>query len=134
MDFYFSMKHATWKVTLSKSFIYIYIYIYIKGFHSQERKTNNVNSFVEKRRQIMLIVVVLSMLAFIGPPFRTVTPTSPAGLALAGDDIITCMKKTNYVLNKIKSQKQINNYTIISRTRLKPLHVFFFSFLFFTFS
>ena len=78
----------------------------------------------------MLIVVVLSMLAFIGPPFRTVTPTSPAGLALAGDDIITCMKKTNYVLNKIKSQKQINNYTIISRTRPKPLHVFF-SFLFF---
>ena len=70
------------------------------------------------------------MLAFIGPPFRTVTPTSPAGLALAGDDIITCMKKTNYVLNKIKSQKQINNYTIISRTRPKPLHVFF-SFLFF---
>ena len=80
----------------------------------------------------MLIVVVLSMLAFIGPPFRTVTPTSPAGLALAGDDIITCMKKTNYVLNKIKSQKQINNYTIISRTRLKPLHVFFFFIFFFS--
>ena len=82
----------------------------------------------------MLIVVVLSMLAFIGPPFRTVTPTSPAGLALAGDDIITCMKKTNYVLNKIKSQKQINNYTIISRTRLKPLHVFFFFLFFFSHS
>ena len=80
------------------------------------------------------------MLAFIGPPFRTVTPTSPAGLALAGDDIITCMKKTNYVLNKIKSQKQINNYTIISRTRLKHLHVCFlfiyllFFLTYFTFS
>lgn len=79
-----------------------------------KRETNNVNSFIEKRRQIMLIVVVLSMLALIGPPFRTVTPTSPAGLVLAGDDIITCMKKTNNVLNKIKGQKQINNYTIIS--------------------